>query len=62
MKDILNLIKLVFYAPIITYHLNGREKYNMDEHPTLMKYHCEKSIYYYEKAYGKKFGGSKIVK
>ncbi|MEQ6355158.1 hypothetical protein ABNX05_11065 [Lysinibacillus sp. M3] len=62
MKDILNLIKVVIYAPILTYHLKKGKKYNMDEHPTIRKYHYEKSNYFFEKAYGKKIGEGTIVK
>lgn len=49
------LFRFIWYGWFADYHLNKRNKYNMTEHPTLMLFHYEKALYYYEKYNGRKY-------
>lgn len=47
----MRVFKKLWYGMIVDYHLNKRHKIN-SKHLTLHRYHYEKALHYYEKAYG----------
>ncbi|MED4377964.1 hypothetical protein P9274_20110 [Schinkia azotoformans] len=50
----MNIIKIIWYGVFMDYHLRKKDTIN-PKYKTVLRYHYEMALHYYEKAYGKEF-------
>lgn len=51
---VLKLVKVLWYGIFLSYHIKKKDNVNI-KHKTVLRYHYEMALHYYEKAYGKEY-------